>query len=69
MRDDYKVEVNDEDLNYGGGNGKQTMAGREILEKEPFRLLKRDKGKEVVKNYIFQGTGNVMVPLAETGTL
>lgn len=67
MRDDYKVEVHDEDLIYGGGNGKQTMAGREILEKESVRLLKRDKGNEVVKNY--KGTGNVMVSLAETGKL
>ena len=29
VRDDYKVKVQDEDLNRGG-NGKQAMAGREI---------------------------------------
>lgn len=38
------------------GNAKQTMAEREIWKKKPFRVLRRDKGKEVVKNrIIFRG--------------
>lgn len=39
------------------------------LENESFRVLKRDKRKEVVKNYIFQGTVNMMIPLADIGYL
>lgn len=39
---------NDKNLNYDstGGNGKQTTAGREILENKQFGVLKKDKDKE-----------------------
>lgn len=39
---------NEKDLNYDspGGNGKQTTAGREMLENKQFGVLKKDKDKE-----------------------
>lgn len=66
-----QTQVNEKDLSSDsdGGNGKPTMAGREILENKQFGALKKDRENEVVKNYIFQGTWDRMVPLAEIGKL